>query len=82
MSELDELRRHGARVVEAWERLGQCEDEFAPDGDPPACNEWRDALDTAIIRLSTALADHAFVATGSSGSGSVSDSGGAPRLSE
>lgn len=60
MSEVEELRRHGSNVVRVWEQLGHCEDEFAPDYDPPACNEWREALDVAILKLSTALSDHAL----------------------
>jgi hypothetical protein len=60
MSEVEELRRLGIRVVQIWERLGECENEFAPEHDPPACNEYRDLLDTAIHELSRSLADHAL----------------------
>lgn len=40
-------------VVKAWEKVGDCEDEF--EGDPGACGEWRDALDDAVIKLKDAL---------------------------
>jgi hypothetical protein len=58
VSEVEELRRYGSAVVLAWERLGQCEDEFAPDYDPPACNEWRENLDRAITDLNRILNEH------------------------
>jgi hypothetical protein len=39
------------RLVHTWDRLGECEEEFA-DYDPAGtCAEWRDALDTAILAL-------------------------------
>jgi hypothetical protein len=60
MSEVEELRRYGNAVVRAWERLGQCEDEFAPDYDPPACNEWRESLDAAIVDLNRIINEHAM----------------------
>lgn len=60
MSEVEELRRHGQAVVAAWERLGQCEDEFGHQS--PHCGEWADALDTAILKLGQAIADHALAA--------------------
>jgi hypothetical protein len=40
-------------VVDAWKRLGRCEDEF--EGDPGACGEFREELDTAIAELRDAL---------------------------
>lgn len=43
-----------ATVVRAWERLGECEDEFGHDSD--CCGEWTEALDEAVIGLRAALA--------------------------
>ncbi len=41
------------RVIEAWERLGKCEDEFGCNS--PYCSEYADALDQKIIELRAAL---------------------------
>lgn len=73
MSEVEELRRLGQDVVTAWERWGCCLDEFPPDEYPGTCGEWLDALDTAIIKLSAGLSDHAYERTrsGPVGSGAV-----------
>ncbi len=64
VSEVEELRRLGQDVVTAWERWGRCLDEFPPDEYPGTCGEWMDALDVAVLKLSTALADHAYMRTG------------------
>lgn len=42
-------------VVACWEQLGRCEDEFMPEY-PDACNEYRDALDSALSALRAAVA--------------------------
>lgn len=46
-----------AATKHAWERLGQCEEEFEQDA-PSACVEWRDALDGALVRLFQAVCEH------------------------
>ena len=60
MSAVEELRRLGNNVVLAWERLGQCEEEFVLDRD--ACAEYHEILDMTITALSAALTDHALLA--------------------
>jgi hypothetical protein len=55
--------KEAARAVKtAFEAVGRCEDEFLPEY-PEACGEWRDALDTAISQLISALPDQLEQAT-------------------
>jgi hypothetical protein len=80
VSEVEELRRLGEGVVKAWERLGQCEDEFGHQSSH--CGEWAEALDTAILKLSTALSNHAFMAGGPPAREIEDYIGAAPHLAE
>lgn len=52
--EWDSLRAAVAKLQAAWDRLGACVDEFAPDME--ACAEYSDMLDSAILAVFAALA--------------------------
>lgn len=46
-----------AAAKHAWDRLGECEEEFGEDA-PSACVEWRDSLDGALVRLFQSVCEH------------------------
>lgn len=46
-----------AATKHAWDRVGECEEEFEGDA-PGVCVEWRDMLDSALIRLFQAVCSH------------------------